>query len=91
MLCTLGWKIRTLRERKGWTQKQLAEAAGLNVRDLSRLERGILHTKGPRDEPGGRLERLASALEIPVDELRQALVSGRGRGRDTGQADIKKA
>jgi transcriptional regulator with XRE-family HTH domain len=80
MLCTLGWKIRTLRERKGWTQKELAEAAGIHVRDLVRLEQGALHRRGPRDVEGGKLDRLAAALEVDVEELRTALSSARRSG-----------
>jgi transcriptional regulator with XRE-family HTH domain len=35
-----GSRLRELRDEKGWTQKQLAEAAGIHVNTIARLERG---------------------------------------------------
>lgn len=54
-------RIRQLREQRAWSQEQLAEIAGINVRTLQRVE----------SSGGGSLETrmaLASALEVtPVD------------------------
>src|SRR5947209_7682992 len=33
-------KLKSLREQKGWTQQQLAEASGLGQRSVSNLEQG---------------------------------------------------
>lgn len=55
-------RIRELREQRAWSQEQLAEIAGINVRTLQRVE-----SKG-----GGSLETrmaLASALGVTPAEL----------------------
>ena len=36
----VGTRIRTLREKKGWTQYQLEDEAGVNTSDLSFIENG---------------------------------------------------
>lgn len=52
----LGTHIRRIREERGLTQEQLAEAAGITPRGLMYIEHG-------RREPGYRtLVRLATAL-----------------------------
>lgn len=38
---SIGDRIRTEREAKGWTQTQLAEMAGTNQQTVDRLERGV--------------------------------------------------
>ena len=38
--------IRALRRQKGWTQADLAEAAGLSIRTIQRLESGETEAKG---------------------------------------------
>lgn len=61
---TLGEKILLLRRRKGLTQRQLGETAGINANTIARLERDEI------DDPGGRLMlRLAQALETTVERL----------------------
>jgi transcriptional regulator with XRE-family HTH domain len=61
----VGERIRTARMQKGWTQVQLAEAAGLSSNYVARLERGEL---------GASLYvalRLADALSITLNGLAQ--------------------
>ena len=60
----IGDNIRAARLAAGLTQKQLAEAAGLFVPQLSRLEKGL--TGGPKV---GTLKRLADVLKLPVCKL----------------------
>ncbi len=56
--------VRKLRLQRGWSQEQLAQLSGLNIRTIQRLERG----------QGGGLESwksLAAVFEVPVAELQQ--------------------
>jgi DNA-binding XRE family transcriptional regulator len=57
-----GDKVRSLRERKAWSQEHLAAASGLSVRTVQRVE-----TEGS-GLPETRLA-LAGALGIPAAEL----------------------
>lgn len=55
-----GPRLRMFRMAKGWTQAELAKAAGLNVDYVSELERGV-------KQGGARgWKRLADALEVSV-------------------------
>jgi len=59
----VGRQVRKLRKIKGMTQAQLARASGILRPNLSRIEAG-------RHRPTlDMLERLASALKIPVVDL----------------------
>jgi len=59
----VGRRIRELREARGWSQEQLAEAADLHENYISRLETG-------RQEPGFFvLLRLCRAFEITPAQL----------------------
>ena len=58
-----GKRLRQLRLDAGWTQEQLAEAAGITTTYTSDLERG---TKVPSLTIALRLSR---AFKIPVGEL----------------------
>ena len=61
---TFGARLKKARAARGWTQEQLAAEAETSKGYISDLE------KGKRPIPPGRtLERLASALQITVDEL----------------------
>lgn len=63
-MATIGEKIRALRQRKGWTLKDLADRTNLSVPYLSDIER--------RREINPTLETLttiAGALECPIAEL----------------------
>lgn len=56
-------RLRAARERRGWTQLQLAEAAGLHVRTVSTYEQG--HRSTPDADC---LLALAEALRVhPAD------------------------
>jgi transcriptional regulator with XRE-family HTH domain len=62
---SVGERIRLARQHKGWTQVELADAAGLSSNYVARLERGEL---------GASLfvaSRLADALGTTVDGLTQ--------------------
>lgn len=68
---TVGERIRVARQQKGWTQVELAEAAGLSSNYVARLERGEL---------GASLfvaMRIAEALGIGLDVLAQAQAAAR--------------
>jgi len=58
-----GNRLRALRNWKGMTQEQLAEAADVSVDFISLVERGI---SAPSFET---LERLSVAFDVPVAEL----------------------
>lgn len=65
--------LRAHRRAKGWTQEELAERAGLSVRGISDLERGI--NLAPRRETA---LALAAALELSPDD-RERLLRARQR------------
>ncbi|BDD08223.1 hypothetical protein FUAX_06550 [Fulvitalea axinellae] len=59
----LSRKIKNLRLRKGYSQEELAEHAGLSLRTVQRIENGETEPRGDT------LKRLAQALGIGPDEL----------------------
>lgn len=59
----LARRLRALRERRGWTQEELAERARLSVSFVSLLERG---ERGPSHDT---LLQVAEALEVPLADL----------------------
>jgi transcriptional regulator with XRE-family HTH domain len=58
-----GKRLREVRERVGVSQEKLAEMAGLHRTYVSSIERG------KRNISLLNIERLASALEVPMAEL----------------------
>jgi transcriptional regulator with XRE-family HTH domain len=60
---SVGEAIRTARQSLGWTQVQLAEAAGLSANYVARLERGEL---GPSFFVA---HQICEALRIDLDSL----------------------
>ena len=59
----LAQKIRVLRNRKGYSQEELAEKTGLSLRTIQRIENG-------KTEPrGDSLKRLAIVFEVSPDEI----------------------
>jgi DNA-binding XRE family transcriptional regulator len=56
--------MRAWREHRGLSQSQLAEAAGINVDDLSEIE------DGTRKPAPATLRKLAKVLRAHVDDLR---------------------
>jgi transcriptional regulator with XRE-family HTH domain len=57
-----GMQVRDMRRGRGWSQEQLAEASGLSVRTIQRIESG---------QPAGLASAaaLARAFEVEVDEV----------------------
>jgi len=61
---TLGQAIRAIRQEAGLSQKELAEAAGIDQSYLSMIE------SGQRRNPGTKvIVRLAQALQVSIDDL----------------------
>lgn len=60
---TVGIRLRTLRERKGWSLRQLSEKCGLSINAISRIERG------ENSPTVTSLTRLAEALSIPITDF----------------------
>lgn len=59
----LARRLKRLRNRKGYSQEELAEKAGLSLRTVQRIE------NGETDPRGDSLGRLAAAFDVPVEEL----------------------
>jgi transcriptional regulator with XRE-family HTH domain len=59
----LGARVRSLRQERGWTLKELGREAGLSHPFLSQLERGLARPSM------GSAERIARALGVPVGLL----------------------
>jgi transcriptional regulator with XRE-family HTH domain len=70
VLASVGPRLRALRARRGLTLTQVAEATGVSVSTLSRLE------SGGRKPTLELLLPLARAYEVPLDELVDAPVTG---------------
>ncbi len=68
---TIGERVRGTREQRVWTQEQLAQAAGMSLIAVKRVE-GDKHARGPRPTT---VQRLAAALGVEP----RWLVSGVGR------------
>lgn len=60
----LGERLKHARERKGWSQRELARQAGVRHAIISELETGK-----KTDTMGSILKRLARALGVSVDYL----------------------
>ena len=58
--------IRTLRKKKGWSQEELAEICGLNVRTIQRVESG---NKASLET----LRSLASVFEVELSKLTEEI------------------
>ena len=73
---TLGEAIAELRALRGWTQADLAKAAGLSHSTVGNLEAGY---RGSNGQMPASTHRIASALDISTDELwARAGMSNRG-------------
>ncbi|OQJ61697.1 helix-turn-helix domain-containing protein [Clavibacter tessellarius] len=62
-------RVADLRRERGWTQDRLAEASGITVRTVQRLEAG-------NDASLETLSLVAKALEVPVRDLFGAVGAG---------------
>ncbi len=60
---TFGKRLQLLRVEAEITQEELADEVGVTIESISNMERGIY---GPKFD---NLEKIASALNIPVKEL----------------------
>lgn len=60
---TLGAQLKTAREKKGYTLKQLSEVSGLSIGFISQVERG------QTDPSLSSLKNLATALDIKLRDL----------------------
>ena len=69
-LASVGPRLRALRKQRGTTLAQLAEATGISVSTLSRLE------SGGRKPTLELLLPLARAHQVPLDELVDAPATG---------------
>jgi transcriptional regulator with XRE-family HTH domain len=63
LLRALGWRVRQLRESKGWTQETLAGRAGLDRSYVAGIEAGL------RNPSTKALAKLARALGATLSEL----------------------
>jgi len=63
-MVTIGEKIKHWRQKKGLTQNQLAEKAGLTIATIGRIEAGIRQGTNITT-----LQRIAEALGISLDKL----------------------
>lgn len=61
-MLSLAEKVVRLRERKGWSQEQLAGAAGIGASTIAHIELGSRSACRP-----ATLRALAGALEVPVE------------------------
>jgi DNA-binding XRE family transcriptional regulator len=61
-LAMIGNRLKAMRERKCWSQQHLADAAGLNIRTVQRIESGDPCS----DET---MLSLAAALDVDISEL----------------------
>ena len=84
-LASLAANIRALRERRGWTQEQLAETAGLATRYVQTLE-------SPKANPrAGVLVAVAAALEVEIGRLfKPATFEAREPGRPYGRNSLRR-
>jgi transcriptional regulator with XRE-family HTH domain len=60
----LGRRIRHLRNRRSWSQEELARRSQLGLMAISRIENG-----GVREPKRDSLRRIAAALEVPFADL----------------------
>lgn len=59
-----GSYLKEMRENKGWSINQLAQAADISGSQISRIENGLRGIPKPQT-----LRKMAEALEIPYEEL----------------------
>jgi transcriptional regulator with XRE-family HTH domain len=60
---TVAMRIKALREKRGWTQQQLADEAGISRTYLARIE------TARHDPTLTSLEKIARALKVKVGRL----------------------
>jgi transcriptional regulator with XRE-family HTH domain len=60
---TVGMRIQRLREKRGWSQIDLANKVGINNSVMSRIE------SGKRKIRADELQKIAAVLEVTPDQL----------------------
>lgn len=63
ILISFGGKLRELRLAKGFTQEQLANELGVEISQISRIERGVINTSVTT------LYAISKTLKIDVSQL----------------------
>ena len=65
---TLARYLKTKRDEKNWSMRELAEKAGVSHSEIARME------KGQRNNPSAAMLRaIATALHVPINELLEAV------------------
>ena len=67
LLRGLGWRVRQLREVKGWTQEVLAGRAGLDRSYIAGIEAGL------RNPSTKALAKVARALDVKLSVMFQGV------------------
>lgn len=62
-LKAFGKHLRKVRKSKGFTQAQLANDVGIEISQISRIERGIINTSV------GNVNAISKALRVDIQEL----------------------
>ncbi len=62
-LLLFGKNLRRLRKSKGFTQEELAFSIGIEISQISRIERGIINTSI------GTVYQISNALKINLEEF----------------------
>ena len=62
-LIAFGKHLRKVRKSKGFTQAQLANDLGIEISQISRIERGIINTSV------GNVNAISKALQVDIQEL----------------------
>lgn len=75
---TLGARIRAARERRRWSQEELAQQIGTSPRSVGNWERGATH---PRNSLG-RLEEVLGVRLVGPDDDAAAFVAHPGPGSE---------
>lgn len=63
LLINLGNNLRSIRLKKGYTQEELANEVGVEISQISRIERGLLNTSIYL------LYEIAFVLQVEIHEL----------------------
>lgn len=82
----IGEIIRTLRDARGWTQRELAAHAGVHKMTVSELERGVNNYRR------ATIERVARALDTTADQLMTSPTGSSARddkARDTFRTRLR--
>jgi len=62
-LIAFGKNLRRVRQAQGFTQAQLANDIGVEISQISRIERGIINTSV------GNVNAISSALRVDIKDL----------------------